>query len=64
MKEKDVREMRQFVIECPMGAKHWRIRCRNNNEIICHSEEYYSTWNRNRAAKRLEKLTGWPHVIV
>ena len=51
--------MSAYVIECPVESPHWRIRCLNNNEIICASENYYSAWNRNRAAKKLASLTKW-----
>jgi uncharacterized protein YegP (UPF0339 family) len=48
-----------YVIECPKDTKHWRVRCLYNQEIICHSEDYYSKWNRDRAAKQLGKMTRW-----
>lgn len=42
--------------------KHWSIRNANNGEILAHSEEYASKWNRNRAARKLSRLTGWQIV--
>lgn len=51
-----------IVIVATPGELHYSVVNRNNNETLLHSEEYDSISNRNRAAKQLKKLTGWPTV--
>lgn len=45
------------------GDDHWwRVRA-PNNEILAASELYSSRWSRNRTARKLSTITGWPLVI-
>lgn len=53
---------REIVIVMKPGELHLSVVNRDNNEVLLHSEEYDSVSNRNRAARDLKKLTGWPTV--
>jgi hypothetical protein len=50
------------VIVATPGELHYSVVNRNNGETLLHSEDYDSISNRNRAAKALTDLTGWPRV--
>jgi len=52
----------EIVIVMKPGELHLSVVNRDNNETLLHSEEYDSVSNRNRAARELKKLTGWPTV--
>lgn len=49
-----------IVIVAAPGELHLSVVHRGNNETLLHSEEYDSISNRNRAARELKALTGWP----
>lgn len=49
----------RITVKAPPDQLHWSI-VAGNGEILAHSEEYSTRWSRDRAAKRLSKLTGWP----
>lgn len=51
-----------IVVVAEPGELHMSVINRDNGETLLHSEEYDSLSNRNRAAKRLQELTGWPVV--
>jgi hypothetical protein len=48
------------VIVATPGELHYSVVNRNNGETLLHSDDSIS--NRNRAAKALTDLTGWPRV--
>lgn len=52
-----------IVIVAVPGEKHLSVVNRDNSETLLHSEDYSTISNRNRAARDLEKLTGWPVVV-
>jgi hypothetical protein len=51
----------EFLVQ-PMigrsGKAFYRILRRGNHDVLHTSEAYYSTWNRDRAVKRLVALGG------
>lgn len=49
-----------IVIVAEPGELHLSVVNRGNGETLLHSEEYDSISNRNRAARDLKELTGWP----
>jgi hypothetical protein len=51
-----------IVIVAVPGELHYSVVNRDNYETLLHSEDYDSVSNRNRAARELKKLTGWPVV--
>lgn len=51
-----------IVIVAAPGELHLTVVNRDNGEKLLHSEDYDSISNRNRAARDLKKLTGWPTV--
>lgn len=53
---------RDIVIVAEPGELHLSVVNRDNGETLLHSEDYDSISNRNRAARDLKKITGWPTV--
>lgn len=51
-----------IVIVMEPGELHFSVVNRDNYETLLHSEDYDSISNRNRAARDLKKITGWPTV--
>jgi hypothetical protein len=55
-------EPSDIVIVTAPGALHLSVVNRGNHETLMHSEQYASVSNRNRAARNLAAITGWPTV--
>ena len=49
-------------IEVSGSRKFWRLK--RLQEVLAHSETYYSKWNTKRAANKLGSLLGCPVIIL